>query len=756
LNSNAPKYAGPVRVGALRLAPKTTLWTRVKRWAADFDAWLSASVFEGQGDFKYYWRRYSKLMNAFRFRGVRRAVLDLTSEAATLSVAGGVVLVMLAIPAFYETHVDWRRTQDFAVTFLDRNGEEVGRRGIRHDDSVKLEDFPDTLIKAALATEDRRFFSHWGIDPIGTARALVVNSRADTVVQGGSTITQQLAKNLFLSNERSMDRKIREAFLALWLEVQLDKEEILKLYLDRAYMGGGNFGAAAAAEFYFGKSVKDLTLAESAMLAGLFKAPSRFSPHINLPAARARANEVLTNLVNAGFMSEGQVQVARLNPATAIDRGRETTPDYFLDWAFEQVRAMARDGHFGNERVLVVKTPLDRELQAHANQAVENILRQHGDSFGVRDAAAVVMDPDGAVRAIVGGRDYGQSQFNRATSALRQPGSAFKPFVYATVLSHLPYRPDSIVRDAPICIGNWCPNNYNRSFAGSMTMTTALARSINTIPVRFSLELGNGNAREGRAKIIEMTQRMGVRTPMQDTTSLPIGASEMTVMDMTAGYAVFANGGNRVDPYVALEVWNAFGEPLYSRRRDYLPERVLATTAVADMNRMLATVPTSGTGRRAALDGVVSAGKTGTTNAYRDAWYGGYTGNFVSAVWFGNDNYQPTRRMTGGSLPAMTWREIMAFAHQDVEIVPIPGLYDAEQPLVAQAPAAAQESPVRARNTSLSRRSFEVVGGINRMFETARTPRNGFSEPSAQPTSWRSSAASPRRGAAGFEVVSGR
>lgn len=740
----------------MRLAPKITLWTRVKRWAADFDAWLSASVFEGQGDFKYYWRRYSKLMTAFRFRGMRRAVLDLTSEAATLSVAGGIVLVTLAIPAFYETHVDWRRTQDFAVTFLDRNGEEVGRRGIRHDDSVKLEDFPDTLIKAALATEDRRFFSHWGIDPIGTARALVVNSRADTVVQGGSTITQQLAKNLFLSNERSMDRKIREAFLALWLEVQLDKEEILKLYLDRAYMGGGNFGVAAASEFYFGKSVKDLTLAESAMLAGLFKAPSRFSPHINLPAARARANEVLTNLVNAGFMSEGQVQVARLNPATAIDRGRETTPDYYLDWAFEQVRAMARDGHFGNERVLVVKTPLDRELQAHADQAVENILRQHGESFGVRDAAAVVMDPDGAVRAIVGGRDYGQSQFNRATSALRQPGSAFKPFVYATALSYLPYRPDSIVRDAPICIGNWCPNNYNRSFAGAMTMTTALARSINTIPVRFSLELGNGNAREGRARIIEMTQRMGVRTPMQDTTSLPIGASEMTVMDMTAGYAVFANGGNRVDPYVALEVWNAFGRPLYSRSRDYEPERVLATSVVADMNQMLATVPTSGTGRRAALDGIVSAGKTGTTNAYRDAWYGGYTGNFVSAVWFGNDNYQPTRRMTGGSLPAMTWREIMSFAHQDVELVSIPGLDPSEQPLMAQAAAAGQDSPARVRNTALSRRSFEVVGGINRMFESAQRGSRGFSEPAPQPSSWQGSATSPQAGTGGFEIVSGR
>jgi len=420
-------------------------------------------------------------------------------------------------------------------------------------------------------------------------------------------------------------------------------------------MGGGNFGVTAAADFYFGKHVKDITLAESAMLAGLFKAPSRFSPHVNLPAARARASDVLSNLVASGFMSEGQVQTARRNPATAIDRGRDTTPDYYLDWAFEQVKQMAAEGKFGHERVLIVKTPLDRSIQTRADTAIEGLLRQQGDQYNVRQAAAVVMDPDGAVRAIVGGRDYGQSQFNRATGALRQPGSAFKPFVYATALSTLPYRPDSIVRDAPICLGNWCPNNYNRSFAGAMPLTTALARSINTIPVRLSLEIGGGNARAGRARIMETTERMGVRTPLTDSSSLPIGASEITVMDMAAGYAVFANGGRRVEPYIAIEVWNSFGELIYSHAREPVPERALATGVVSDMNFMLSKVPETGTGRRAALEGIKSAGKTGTTNAYRDAWYGGYTGNFVSAVWFGNDNYAPTARMTGGSLPAMAW-----------------------------------------------------------------------------------------------------
>ncbi len=742
----------------MRFAKGTTFWTRIKRLALGFDAWLNASAFESGRDASRLWERFSNLTDKLRARGARRVVLDLASEGVTLGLAGGFLMLGLALPAFDETNEDWRRTQDFAVTFLDRFGQEVGRRGIRHDDSVSLDDFPDDLIKAALATEDRRFFSHWGIDPVGTTRALVVNSRASGVVQGGSTITQQLAKNLFLTNERSIDRKIKEAFLALWLEFQLSKEEILKLYLDRAYMGGGNFGVAAAAEFYFGKSVKDLTLAESAMLAGLFKAPSRFSPHVNLPAARARANDVLTNLVDAGFMSEGQVQIARRNPASAIDRGRDTTPDYYLDWAFDQIKRMASEGKFGNERVLIVKTPLDRAIQTRSDTAVEDIIRQHGDEYNASQAAAVVMDPDGAVRAIVGGRDYGQSQFNRATDALRQPGSAFKPFVYATALSNLPYRPDSMVRDAPICLGNWCPNNYNRSFAGAMPMTVALARSINTIPVRLSVEIGGGNAKAGRAKIIDMTQRMGVRTPLMDTPSLPIGASEITVMDMAAGYAVFANGGRRVEPYIAVEVWNSFGDLIYAHDREPVPEQVLATGVVADMNFMLSKVPESGTGRRAALDEIISAGKTGTTNAYRDAWYGGYTGNFVTAVWFGNDNYQPTARMTGGSLPAMTWKEIMTFAHQDIELRPLPGLDGSDAPLVAETgptpetTAAFDSSVNRRTNTALSRRSFEVITGINRMFELADRPRAGF--PAAQRSISRDRRA--ERAPGGFQAVSGR
>ncbi|MDP8920713.1 MAG: transglycosylase domain-containing protein, partial [Pseudomonadota bacterium] len=339
--------------------PPTPFLTRIKRGALWFDAWLNSALFQGGHGLSSAWDWYSEKMKGLRFRGAPRALLDLTSEATTLGLVGGVVMLALALPAFRETEDDWLKTQDLAVTFLDRYGQEVGRRGLHLDDSYKLEDFPDYMIKAALATEDRRFYDHWGIDPIGTFRALVVNAQGGGVVQGGSSITQQLAKNLFLTNERSLERKIKEAFLAIWLEFHLTKDEILKLYLDRAYMGGGAHGAVAAADYYFGKPARDLTLAESATLAGLFKAPTKYAPHVNLPAARARANEVLRNMVEAGFLTEGQIQIARRNPATPINRERETTPDFYLDWAYEQVKALASQKKFGTERVLIVKTPLD-------------------------------------------------------------------------------------------------------------------------------------------------------------------------------------------------------------------------------------------------------------------------------------------------------------------------------------------------------------------------------------------------------------
>ncbi len=708
----------------MRQLPPTPLSTRIKRAALAFDAWLNSFLFQSGRGLGQAWESYSEKLKCLRFRGPLRAVLDLTSEATTLGLVGGVVMLALALPAFRETEEDWLKTQDLAVTFLDRYGQEVGRRGLHLDDSYKLEDFPDYMIKAALATEDRRFYDHWGIDPIGTARALMVNAQGGGVVQGGSSITQQLAKNLFLTNERSLERKIKEAFLAVWLEFHLSKDQILKLYLDRAYMGGGAHGVVAASDYYFGKPAKDLTLAESAMLAGLFKAPTKYAPHVNLPAARARANEVLRNMVEAGFLTEGQIQIARRNPATPVNRNRETTPDFYLDWAFEQVKALATEKKLGQDRVLIVKTPLDTNLQRHAEQTLEDMLRQHGRQYKAGQGAMVVMDVDGAVRSIVGGRDYGQSQFNRATDALRQPGSSFKPFVYAAAMTTNPkLRPNSVVVDQPICLGNWCPQNYGRSFSGSMPLVSALARSINSIPVRMSLEIGKGNAKAGRAVIIDTAKRMGLVHPLSDSSSLPIGAAEVTVMDMTASYAVFANGGRRAHPYAAWEVRNSSGEIIYRHDRAVQPKQVLETRVVNDMNFMLNKVVEEGTGKRAILEGIKAAGKTGTTNAYRDAWFVGYTGNLVAAVWYGNDDHSTMNDMTGGTLPAMTWKEVMAVAHQNLEIRPMPGLEPESPGRVASSnrPAAdqAQSASQAYLAGTLSRRSFEVLGGIGSLFQSA-------------------------------------
>ncbi|MBB4041429.1 penicillin-binding protein 1A [Microvirga flocculans] len=699
------------------------LTTRIKRAALAFDAWLNSALFQSGRGLARAWEWYSEKLKHLRFRGAPRVVLDLTSEAVTLGAAGSVVMLALALPAFRETEDDWLKTQDLAVTFLDRYGQEVGRRGLHLDDSYKLEDFPDSMVKAALATEDRRFYDHWGIDPIGTFRALVVNAQGGGVVQGGSSITQQLAKNLFLTNERSLERKIKEAFLALWLEFHLTKDEILKLYLDRAYMGGGAHGVVAAADYYFGKPAKDLTLAESAMLAGLFKAPTKYAPHINLPAARARANEVLRNMVEAGFLTEGQIQTARRNPATPVNRARETTPDFYLDWAYEQVKQFAAQKKFGNERVLIVKTPLDTALQRHGEQTLENMLRQHGRQYKVGQGAIVVMDVDGAVRAIVGGRDYGQSQFNRATDGLRQPGSSFKPFVYAAALTTNPkLRPASTVVDRPICLGNWCPQNYGRSFSGAMPLVSALARSINSIPVQLSVEIGKGNAKAGRAVIVDTAKRMGLTHPLTDSSSLPIGAAEVTVIDMAASYAVFANGGKRAEPYAAWEVRNSAGETIYRHDRDTAPKQVLDTRVVNDMNFMLNKVVEEGTGKRSALDGIKTAGKTGTTNGYKDAWFVGYSGNLSAAVWYGNDHSSPMNDMTGGTLPAMTWKEVMTVAHQNLEIRPIPGLdtSNAARPVAAARPETEQaQSPAQGfMGGTLSRRSYEVLGGIGSLFQS--------------------------------------
>ena len=415
------------------------------------------------------YERFVTFMDRFHVAGWKRWVLvEPASEAATLGTVGLVLALALALPAFYETSdEDWLKKSELAVQFLDRYGNEVGARGIKHNDSIPIEEFPDHLIKATLATEDRRFYEHFGIDVPGTLRAVVTNARAGGVVQGGSSITQQLAKNLFLSNERTIERKVKEAFLAIWLETRLTKNQILKLYLDRAYLGGGAFGVDAAAQYYFNKSAREVNLAEAAMMAGLFKAPTRYAPHINLPAARARANTVLDNLIEAGMMTEGQVFGARRNPAIAVDRRDERQPNYYLDYAYDEIKKLVdKLPKSVQERVFIVRTGLDVNLQRQSESAVEETLREYGRQYGARQAATAVMDNDGTVRAIVGGRDYSESQFNRATDAQRQPGSSFKPYVYSAAFIH-GLKPTTVVVDGPICIGNWCPHNYSGGYSGA-------------------------------------------------------------------------------------------------------------------------------------------------------------------------------------------------------------------------------------------------------------------------------------------------
>ena len=679
----------------------------------ELDAWIDSTLYNLGFKLAVGWESLTIFFRRFRVTGWRRGVFEILSEGMTLGAAGSVVMLALAMPAFEETAKDWRNQDDFAITFLDRYGNEIGQRGIIQRESIPVDELPDHVVKTVLATEDRRFFDHFGIDFLGLARAMSENVKANSVVQGGSTITQQLAKNLFLSNERTIERKVKEAFLSVWLEWNLSKKEILQLYLDRAYMGGGTFGIAAAADFYFDKNLKDVTLAEAAMLAGLFKAPARYAPHINLPAARARANEVLTNLVQGGFMSEGQVVAARRRPADVVDRDNTDSPDYFLDWAFEEVKRLAsRSG----PRALIARTTIDMDLQRAAEESLEYHLLQFGKSKGVSEGAIVLIETNGAVRAVVGGRDYGRSQYNRATRALRQAGSSFKPYVYATAMEN-GFTPESVINDRPINWRGWRPQNYTRGYAGRVNLTRALVKSYNTVPVRLAKD------HLGIDPIKAKTVEMGVESKLNGHKTMVLGTSGMTVMDQATGYSVFASGGFSGIRHGITQLLSRSGTLIYDHTKDAPePRRALTPEATLAMNTILSQVPEWGTGRRAALTMTKTAGKTGTTQAYRDAWFVGYTGNYVAAVWMGNDDFSPTRRLTGGSVPAMTWQRLMTYAHQNIELKPIPGI---EQPIsedaIADATAGSgeEEAKEKDRPKALTAAMAEMLRALSTKFANA-------------------------------------
>ena len=675
------------------------------------DALLDSSLYDFFRSLGQSYTRIQDFFDRFRTSGFSRLFVELVSDGLTFFAMGCVLMTALALPAFDVTASgEFNKAEDYAITFLDRYGNEIGRRGIRADDSVSLNDIPEVLIKATLATEDQHFYEHFGIDVFGTLRALVTNAQGDSSLQGGSSITQQLAKNLFLSNERTIERKIKEAFLSVWLETHYTKDQILKLYFDRAYMGGGNFGVAAASEFYFGKSVKDVDLAQAAMLAGLFKAPTKYAPHVDLAAARGRANVVLNRMVDAGFMTEGQVAAARRNPATPIDHSDEVnSPNYFLDWVYAETKRIVG----GRDDVgFIVRTTIDPTLQGFAEEAATSVIRESGERYNVSQAAMVVDEPNGAVRAMVGGLDYGKSQYNRAVVSARQPGSSFKIFDYATAFEQLGLTPKDVITDRPVCIGNWCPKNYGRSYHGSVTLLSAFTHSYNTVPVTLSIKTG-------RQPIADMAHRLGITNDFPVTRSLALGVISVSVLDMTSSYAALASGGYKTPSFGITRITNLNGEVVYQHDPDAPRPRVLDETVVRNMNSMLRNVVVAGTGRRANVEGVPAAGKTGTTSSYRDAWFCGFTGNYVAAVWLGNDDYHPTNRATGGSLPAMIWQKFMAFAHSNIEIKPAFGIDFTPAPFEALTETASAEDNAAQRPPTLKPEAARKLADLADLFGKA-------------------------------------
>jgi len=519
---------------------------------------------------------------------------------------------------------------------------------------------PQHLVDAVIATEDRRFYWHFGFDPIGIVRAVIANREAGRIVQGGSTITQQLAKVLFLEPERTYWRKIEEMLLALWLEYRLEKEQIIELYLNRIYFGAGNYGVEAAAQHYFGKTVSDVGLYESAILAGLIRAPSYFAPTRNLRRARQRGRTVLGLMLETEAITRQQYDEALRDPPKLRAFLPSESYGYVIDWVVKQVA----DFRQTLQADLVVQTTIDYRLQGAAQKLVAETMAEEGDNYDAGQAAAVILDTDGAVKALVGGRNYQESQFNRAVSAQRQPGSTFKPFVFLAGLES-GLTPESLVHDGPLEVEGWEPKNYNARYYGDVTLRKALARSMNTVAVRVS-------EWAGRDKVIEVARRLGIESALTPEPSLALGTSEVSLLELTGAYVPLSNGGLRAIPYIVTSITDSEGRVLLEHRRSER-RRVVAREHVAAMNDMLSATIQAGTGQRAALPPHPAAGKTGTGQQYRDAWFIGYTAHFTTGVWLGNDDFSPMKRITGGSLPATIWRKLMEAAHRAKPPAALPG-----------------------------------------------------------------------------------
>jgi penicillin-binding protein 1A len=596
------------------------------------------------------------------------------------------------------------------IAILATDGAPLANRGDTGGAAIRLADLPPYLPKAFVAIEDRRFYTHWGLDPVGVGRAVVNNLTGRGGMQGGSTLTQQLAKNLFLTQERTVSRKIQEVILALWLEHKFSKDQILELYLNRVYFGGGAYGVEAATQHYFDHSARNASLSEAAVLAGLMKAPSKLAPDRNPEGAAERAAQVVTAMAQEGHISETQAKQALAEPAQTRQATSGGSINYVADYVMDVLAATI--GAIDED--IVVWTTVDRNLQMAAEQALTGELDRKGEKFGVSQGALVSLEPDGAIRALVGGRDYTRSQFNRAVSAKRQPGSSFKPFVYLTGLEH-GLTPETLREDAPLNIKGWQPENYHRDYQGPVTLTRALAMSLNTVAVRVGLEVGVKN-------VVKTAHRLGVRSDLQVNPSIALGTSEVTPLEIVAAYAPFANGGFGVQPRIISRVTTAAGRALYQEDGPP-PGRVVEPQYVSMMNAMMQETLATGTARKADLPGWQAAGKTGTSQDFRDAWFIGYTSHLVTGVWLGNDDNTPTKKASGSNMPVEIWSAYMTAAHAGLEPVALPSGAWRSEAIALQDIAKPIVKPLD-----------ELIGMLNRPAERPEITPPSTSEPVTSPS----------------------
>jgi penicillin-binding protein 1A len=575
-----------------------------------------------------------------------------------IAMAGVVIYYFVQLPSS-ETWAIPERPANIRV--LASNGQLISNRGKTGGEAVSLRELPYYVPAAFIAIEDRRFKDHFGIDILGLASVALESLQAGEVTRGASTITQQVAKNLFLSPAQTLERKVQEALLAIWLEQNYSKDDILELYLNRMFFGHNSIGIEAAAQTYFGKSARNLSLGEAAILAGSLQAPSRLNPRGNADAVKARQALVLQAMAKEGYISEAEANAARIDPNQRVRTKVTGAESYVADWVESLMQAYIGD----ITEDVVVQTTIDWELQKHAEFVMREAVTQHGAGMGFSQGALVAMDVDGTVRALVGGTDYAQSQFNRAVTSRRQPGSAFKPFVYLAAMEK-GYTPETVADDAPFTYNGWSPQNSGGKYRGRVTLREALAYSLNTVSGQLAIDVGPD-------KVVEAAMRLGISSPMLAVPSIALGTSEVSLLELTGAYAPFANGGYGVIPNVITRIETAEGKLLYEAIPAG-PGQVIQPEVVAEMNDMLQTAVEIGTGKRAQLNGWPMAGKTGTSQKARDALFVGYTSRMVTGVWLGNDDDTSTA-LAGGNVPVQIWSEFMAKAHKGIPVSDLPGAF---------------------------------------------------------------------------------